>query len=339
MSETSDTVNEKLKIIQHCEDIFPDLEKLGTEKFRQRYYYTANFRSCTILFNDPVWYSNDEDRTEKMIALLEKPSPQLQIRDRFIQNQEIPEWIKADAKRWQQGKETDNTFAYGIRFLINSNIFSTPRVLETTDCKNYTCIAQNDFLKYSIKNSDSTDITTVTYTIQNINENSIIVTAEKVSRSGKTLNNFQIGREGLAVHSQKCCDYPTFIHKTPLKIGENITSNFHIKVTGEVMYPIKEQTRPSLLAKNIPGNYYEIIDKQTGIVLFAKHHDRIKKTIWTAELTDTNILTKEIKIQYEGMRIPPWFKTVVRWWTEGVISDDEYLSTVGYLLKHRILQI
>lgn len=338
---TAEITDEKLDIIKSCENIFPDLEKLGTEKFRQRYYYFENFRSCAILFNDQTWYSDDKDRIEKLVALLDKPKTQSEIRDRFTQNLAIPEWIKADAKRWQQGKETDNTFAYGIRFLINSGVFpKTITAFESRGCENYTCISQNDFVKYSIKNSDSQDVVSLTYNFKNVDENSVAITAEKVSRNGKTVNNFQINKDGLVNPTNpKCCaDYP-FVHKTPLKLGANITSNFGVQITGEVMYPIKAQTRSAFLAKNLPGNYYEIIDEQTGIVLFAKHQDRIKKTVWTAELAETNIFTKEIKIKYEGMRIPTWFKTVVQWWTEGKLSNEEYLSAVGYLLRHNVLHI
>jgi len=100
-----------------------------------------------------------------------------------------------------------------------------------------------------------------------------------------------------------------------------------------------DQKRPALIAKDHTDSYYEIIDKQTGAVLFAKHQDRIRKTIWTAELVETNIFTKDIKIQYEDMRIPPWFKNVVRWWTEGKITDTEYLSGLGYLIKHDVLYV
>jgi hypothetical protein len=85
--------------------------------------------------------------------------------------------------------------------------------------------------------------------------------------------------------------------------------------------------------------YQEVIDKQTGIVLFAKHIDRIKKTQWSAELTDTNAFSKEIEIQYEGMRIPAWFKDPVKWWSEGKISDSEYVNNISYLLKNKIMQI
>lgn len=340
-AESLDIVDEKITIIQNCEKIFPDLEKLGTEKFRQRYMHFTDFRSCTILYNDQIWYSNDTKRIEKLVTLLEKPIRISSIRDRFTQSQTIPDWIKEDAKRWYHEKERDNIFSYGIRYLINSNMIPTPispSVLRS--CEERICVAQNDFIKYSVKDSGSQDVLALTHTFQKVDENSIIITAEEVSKIGKTLNNFQINSDGIFnFPEQKCCNYYKFVHKIPLQFGAEINSDFDIQLTSEVIYPFKDQKRTALMATDRTGSYYEIIDKQTGVVLFVKQHDRIKKLVWTEELVDTNIFTKDIKIQYEDMRIPSWFKTVVRWWTEGKITDSEYLSSLGYLLKHDILHI
>jgi hypothetical protein len=340
-AETAGISNEKMTLIQECEKIFPDLENLGVEKFRQRYQHFPSFRSCTVLYDDPIWYSNDVDRIEKLASLLEKPLQQTQIRDRFVQTPTIPEWIKDDAKRWQQGKEKDNILSYGIRFLINSNMISTPTSISAPIyCEDRICVAQNDFLKYSIKDSSVQDVITLTHIFQNISEDSLVIIASQVSKSGRSSDSFKINHDGLVYGvDQKCCKYYKFMHKLPLELGSKINSDFDGQLTGEVVYPFKEQKRSAFVAKDRPGSYYEVIDAQTGVVLFAKHHDRIKKTVWTAELADTNIFTKDIKIQYEDMRIPPWFRDVVKWWTEGIVSDDEYLSAMSYLLKQDILRI
>jgi hypothetical protein len=333
--------DEKLALIESCEKIYPDLERLGTEKFRQRYQYFMNFRSCAVLFNDLLWYSNDADRIEKLATLLDKTTSQIPIRDRLIQSQTIPEWIKDDAKRWQQGKEKDNVFSYGIRYMIASNMIPTP--INTSDpnyCENKICAVQNDFLKYSIKDTGIQDVITLTHTFQNVNENSFLILAQEISKNGKKTNTFQINGDGLTSPAgQKCCDYYRFMHKIPLQIGTKINSTFDAQLTDEIIYSFIDQKRSALIAKDRAGSYYEIIDKETGAVLFAKHDDRIRKTVWTAELVETNIFTKDIKIQYEDMRIPPWFKNVVKWWTEGKITDAEYISGLGYLIKRDILYV
>ncbi len=339
--ETPVVTDEKIALIHSCEKIYPDLEKLGTEKFRQRYQYFLNFRSCTVLFNDPMWYSDDIDRIKKLVILLDKPTMSIPVRDRFTQSQIIPEWIKDDAKRWQQGKEKDNILSYGLRYMINSNMIPTPiNTSDPNDCKNRICAVQNDFLKYSIKDTGIQDVTTLTHTFQNVGEHSLIIVAQVVSKSGKTTNSFQINEDGLtSLADQKCCNYYRFMHKIPLQIGTKITSISDAQVTDEIVYSFMDQQRPALIAKDRTGSYYEIIDTQSGAVLFAKHQDRIKKTVWTAELVETNIFTKDIKIQYEDMKLPPWFKNVVKWWTEDKIADAEYLSGLGYLIKHSILHV
>lgn len=340
-AETSDITDEKINLIQSCEKIYPELERLGNTKFQQRYQYLTNFQSCTVLYNDPIWYSNDADRTEKLSALLDKPTTLKPVRDRFIQSQVIPEWIKDDAKRWQQGKERDNIFSYGIRYMINSNMIPTPiSIIDPSNCENEFCVMQNDFVKYSIKDSSIQDVITLTHTFQNVDEGSLTIAAEEVSKSGKTTSSFQINKDGLVnLADQKCCDYYQFMHKPPLKIRIKIDSNSDAQLTGEIVFSFRDQKRSALIAKDRTGGYYEIIDKQTGIVLFAKHQDRIKKTVWATELVDTNIFTKDIKIQYEDMRIPSWFKNVVKWWTEGKITDAEYLSGISYLLKRNVLHV
>jgi hypothetical protein len=340
-AETPVVTDEKLTLIESCEKIYPDLENLGTEKFRQRYQYLTNFRSCAILFNDPLWYSNDTDRIEKLAALLDKPTLPIHIRDRLTQSQTIPEWIKDDAKRWQQGKEKDNVFSFGLRYMITSNMIPTPiNISDPNYCENKICAVQNDFLKYSIKDTGIQDVITLTHTFQNVNENSFLILAQEVSKSGKKTNSLKINGDGLiSPADQKCCDYYRFMHKMPLQIGTKIGSTFDAQSVDEIVYSFMDQKRSALIAKDRTGSYYEIIDKQTGTVLFAKHQDRIRKTVWTAELVETNIFTKDIKIQYEDMRIPPWFKNVVRWWTEGKITDSEYLSGLGYLIKRDILYV
>jgi hypothetical protein len=337
-AETAQNVDEKINIIKNCEKIYPDLEKLGTEKFLGRYQYFTDLRSCIILYNDPLWYSTDMTRIEKFVALLDNPVPPKNVRDRFIQSQNIPEWIKGDAIRWQQGKEKDNVFLYGIRYMINSNIIPIPAsTYNSINCENGICVIQNDFLKYLLKDSNKHDVIILTHIFQNTNENSFIIISKEVSLNGKTVSTFQVDKDRLVSLADQ--SYYKFVHKLPLQVGTKIDSNFDVQLTGETTYQFGDQTRSALLAQDRTEDYYEVIDKQTGIMLFAQHQDRSKKTVWTTELIDTNVFKKDIRIQYADPRIPPWFKTVVKWWTEGKIADSDYLSGISYLIKNNILQI
>jgi hypothetical protein len=324
-------------LVKECEKIFPDLEVLGKVKFEQRYLHHKDLRSCYVMYNDLIWYSDGPDRTQRLLELLKKPQQDTQVRDRFVQSNAVPQWIKDDAMRWHQGKEKDNIFSYGIRYMINSKMINLPiSAFDPQSCGHDTfCVSKNDYIKYSIKDSKIDDTTTQTHTI-GVGSSSIAVSTVEVSKDGKKTDAFQVKNDGLIANTQK---YYRFIHKIPIQIGSTIKSAFDIKVTDEILFPFKNTKRQALLAWDETKQYHEVIDKQTGVVLFAKHENRILKSIWTAELTDTNVFTKEIKIQYKDMQIPPWFRATVKLWTENKITDTEYLNGINYLLKNKIMKI
>lgn len=325
------------KIILECEKIYPELETLGKQKFQQRYAHHPDLRSCLTMYNDITWFSNDSDRTERLIALLGEPVIKKPVRDRFEQAQSIPQWIKDDATRWYQGKERDNVFSYGIRYMINSKIIETS--IDTTDQNiciiDQICVTKNDYLKYSIKDSKSNDVISLTHTFGS-SGNIIAINEIEITKTGKKENNFHIDELGFNENEQK---YYRFLHPTPLSLEMKIDSVYELKATDELVFSYKNQKRDVILAWDSTKQYQEVIDKQTGVVLYAKYHDRIKKTEWVAELADTNMFSKEITIQYKGMQIPTWFRDPVKWWTEGQISDSDYLAGIKYLLKNEIMRI
>ncbi len=325
------------KVISECETIYPELETLGKTKFLQRYAHYPNIRSCLTLYNDITWFSGDSDRIDRLIALLGEPIVKKPVRDRFEKTSEIPSWIKDDAARWQQGKERDNIFSYGIRFMINSKMIDTSITLsDQARCAfDQICVSKNNYIKYSIKDSKSNDVTNLTH-IFGTPGNTIAITSVEVTKKDKLQDSFHINSDGFIAHTKQ---YYRFVHRIPVEIGTTIDSQYQIMTTGEVIFPFKTQQRDAIIAWDKTKQYQEVIDKNTGIVLFAKHQDRIKKTQWSAELTDTNAFSDEIEIQYNGMQIPSWFKDPVKWWTEGKISDSEYLHSIDYLLKNDIMQI
>ncbi len=324
-------------LVEECEKIFPDLEILGKAKFEQRYIHHKYLRSCYVLYNDLIWYSDNPDRTQILLRLLEKPEQNTPVRDRFVKSDTVPQWIKDDATRWHQGKERDNIFSYGIRYMINSKMINTPiSTFNPQSCQpDAFCVSKNDYIRHSIKDSQIDDVITQTHTIGSAG-NPITVSTVEVSKNGKKTDAIQVKNDGSITGDQ---NYYRFIHKMPIQIGTTIKSASDIEVTDEILFTFKNTKREALLAWDKTKQYHEVIDKQTGILLFAKQESRILKSVWTAELTDTNIFTKEIKIQYEDMRIPPWFKTTVKWWTGGQISDKEYLDAISYLLKNKVMAI
>lgn len=337
-AQTSDD-KEKIVIIQTCEKIYPDLQKLGNIKFRERYQYFDSFRDCVALYNDPIWDSTESDRTDKLILLLEKPTQTKIIRDRFNDTQNIPQWIKYDAKRWNEGEEKDNIFSYGIRYMMNSKIIKSTNTLDYKRCSyGNICLSQNDFVKYSIKNNDGADTVILTHTFQDTS-NIMSVRSEESSKNSKTITNFQINKtSGLVESGKKCCAYQ-FVHQIPMNLGTKISKEHNAEVVSEIIFSFKDLKRPSFIAKDKAGKYLEIIDKETGIVFFSKYQDRTRHPLQIIHLVDTNIVKKDTTIRYDDMKIPFWFKNTVKWWTEGKIPDSEYIASISYLLKNDVLRI
>ncbi|MFM7861970.1 MAG: hypothetical protein ACKO7Y_04445 [Candidatus Nitrosotenuis sp.] len=324
-----------MQTIRECETLYPELETLGKTKFLERYMHHPNVRSCLTLYNDISWFAEEPDRTDRLIALLGEPITKKTVRDRFDRTDAIPQWIKDDATRWHQGKERDNIFSYGIRFLINSKMIDAP--INKSDqqicMQDQICVAKNNYIRYSIKDEKG-DVTNLTHTFGT--PGSIIAIASvEITKDEKILDSFHINSDGLVGHTKQ---YYRFVHKIP-ELGTTIHSEHEIQTLNEVIFPYKNQQRDAIIAWDKTKQYQEVIDKKTGIVLFAKFQDRIKKTQWSAELTDTNAFVDEIEIQYEGMRVPSWIKNPVKWWTEGKISDLEYVNNISYLIKNNIMQI
>jgi hypothetical protein len=324
-------------VVRECEKIFSDLEILGKAKFEQRYLHHKYLRSCYIMYDDPIWYSDGPDRAQLLLELLKQPERDEPVRDRFVQSNTVPKWIKDDATRWHQGKEKDNVFSYGIRYMINSKMISTPiSAFDSQNCRaDSFCVSKNDYIKYSIKDTQIDDVLSLTHTF-GMGSASIVVDGVEISKNGKKTEYIQVKNDGLISGTQ---NHYRFVHKVPVEIGSTVKSTFDVTVTDEILFTYKNMKRDAFLAWDKSKQYHEVIDKQTGIVLFAKEENRILKSAWTAELTDTNVFTKEIKIEYNDMRIPPWFRTTVKWWTENQISDTEYLDGISYLLKNKIMTI
>ncbi len=338
-AQTSDNNKEKISTIQTCEKIYPDLQKLGNTKFRERYQYFVSFRDCMTLYNDPSWDSTELDRTDKLILLLEKSTQIKVIRDRFNYTQNIPQWIKDDARRWDQGEEKDNIFSYGIRYMMNSKIIKSENILDYRNCSYGTiCLSKNDFVKYSIKNNNNDAIIRI-HTFDDTSDN-ILVSSKESSKNNKTNTNFQINKtSGLVESDKKCCILYPYVQPIPMNLGTKTNQEHPSEIVSEVIFSFKNLKRPSFVAKDKAGKYLEIIDKETGIVLFSKYQDKTRHLVQIAQLVDTNIVKKDTTIRYDDMKIPFWFKNTVKWWTQGKVSDSEYIAGISYLLKNDVLRI
>jgi len=54
---------------------------------------------------------------------------------------------------------------------------------------------------------------------------------------------------------------------------------------------------------------------------------------------DDQLAQEELQLDPEPIPIPQWIKNTAEWWSQGVITEDDFLQAVEYLIKNGIIQI
>lgn len=88
------------------------------------------------------------------------------------------------------------------------------------------------------------------------------------------------------------------------------------------------------------------IDKKTGVLLDFKvsHAQTIsgQQTITGTSfvLSNTNIITTSNLLgSTSATSIPNWIKNTAKWWSDGTVSDSEFVQAIQYLIQQEILKI
>jgi hypothetical protein len=159
-----------------------------------------------------------------------------------------------------------------------------------------------------------------------------------ISQKEKIEKEFSLNEQNDSSLNNMCCKNHQFIFPTPIKINQILEGNF--KVVGDTNYFIANMTRPSVIAINPANMTTIIIDKETGLMLSSNHSEKNIVTFWEkTELRETNIFGKTSAIHLENMSIPKWWKTTAMWYSEGHISEREYLSALENLIAREIIRV
>jgi len=291
----------------------------------------------------------------------------------------IPLWIKEDATMWSRSEISDSRFAYVIRVMINLDIVKPPIIdpILSRNCEYVICVEESDYVKYSIVDSQTDEIIIEKYTVKEISNNIVTVGLEIASQENIDYFEFDVDLEGNTYdviktqeRNSSLCQLGSRLvivngipechdtdsgrktqpkttytqHKVfypiPLEIGSTIFGpDIDLTLSAEVIVNFGGLERVALVAQDSIGKYYEVVDKKTGLVLLSKFEEGVIFPVWKkTELIDTNILLKKFGIELD-LNIPGWWKKNTQWVIDGLISEDEYLRAMEYLIGQQVIKV
>ena len=75
---------------------------------------------------------------------------------------------------------------------------------------------------------------------------------------------------------------------------------------------------------------------QYGIIVHYNDQQMQKKILDVGERPSTTISKVPTEIE---LIIPDWIRKNAKWWSEGITSDDEFVISIQYMIKTRIIRI
>jgi len=324
-------------ILKFCTFFYDEYRLLGPDDLSMQHPQYPNLRACGILYNNIAWNSTNQYRDkvleEQIIKYLGDAS---YIKERHIKNSEnIPVWIKDDARMWANEEATDTLFVNGIRTMIKNHILNPSLNNTNRNCvEDKLCLMKSDFMKYSYSNKYGQYITQE-FTVEEINKDRIVLNTEKNSKEDKEVSNISIDNQG-TIQTEKCCVIEKFMFLIPINLGDMIIDN--LKIVSEATYEFDGKIHQVWIAQNLEKQDMLIIDKQTGVVLLDSHKETGLTVKWEkAELIETNIFEK--KYVNDEFIIPKWFKMTTKWFLNDLISESEYIKATENLLERGIIRI
>jgi len=291
----------------------------------------------------------------------------------------IPLWIKEDATMWSRSEISDSRFAYVIRAMITLDIVKPPIIdpILLRNCEYVICVEESDYVKYSVVDSQTDEIIIEKFTIKEISNENVTVGLEITSQQNIDYSEFTVDLDGSVydvIKTQEqdsacqlgsrlvivngipeCQDTDSgrktqpktthtplhkIIYPIPLEVGGTVFGpDIDLTLTGQVLVTFGGLERVALIAEDTTGNYYEVVDKKTGLVLLTKYEEGEIFPVWKkTELIDSNILLKKFGIELD-LNIPGWWKKNTQWVIDGLISEDEYIRAMEYLIGQQVIKV
>lgn len=337
--------------IQECEDLYAVYLTVGEDQFLLTYQFYKLARTCVTLYNDRIWLYEGEDKYEKIAERLAELTRET-LEEKKMQQPEIiiPEWIKSNARSWVLFQTNVVDFAKGIQHMLDVGIIKIPIMEADSErgCdKNKICALPNDYVKYRHSNDLTKDFRTITHTFGDlVGENLISIHSEEIRKDGKFTTDFvlelETGLTDLRNEDGQCCLLYPFIYPLSIHVGSELVGPDTVKtITGEMVTKYKEQERQVLDANSDSGQYREVIDKQTGVVITkTKEMDLGFGPVFEkTSLIQTNIVVNEIRMEHDEIQIPDWIQRVAWFWVEDRISNNEFTTALQFLIEKGIIRV
>ena len=327
-------------ILDFCEFYYDEYLYMGMENLLMQHPGFPNLRACGILYDHVAWSSTHPGRDLVLLAEIEKYLGD----SRFVMERHLrefttmPDWVKRDAQLWVSGMNKDSQYAYGIRAMLENKVLS-PVIIDNTvnrNCDSKICLNEGDYVKYRHSNKYG-DIVIERFEIIEKKSEQILISVQQTTSEKRQNFEFYLDYNLHTSNTEKCCNVDKFIFKIPLEFED--TENTY-NIVGKTTYPINKISREGVIAQTLDENHILVIDRETGLLLSAKHVKEGIVDVWEkTSLIETNVFQKSAGIKLENMKIPKWWKTSTMWFLEGKFSETEYLQAMEFLIEKNILRV
>jgi len=168
------------------------------------------------------------------------------------------------------------------------------------------------------------DFLSINFQISEITNNSITIHIIDSSNKTSAPINLPIDKPNSTITSPfpfyKTTFNPGTYHIDAEYAGTKASTSFDLIDSGKIVIPIQFK---SLVSTMLPGSPTD--NAYAGII---------------RELINNNILNiPNYNNQTSQVHIPHWFKNNFQWWSENVISDNDFGMAIEYLIQKGIMQV
>lgn len=205
---------------------------------------------------------------------------------------------------------------------------------------NHVCVFPGDFIKFHVETSDTEATETSTFS-EFVSQDEIQVKSVTIWKDGTVDEIIEILdlKTGLTDQLQpddSCCMPFVDMIPVPIKYDQNERGVY------EKTQIFKGMPRTVIVSTDDPSSAEIRYDKETGILMYMYLRADVlgdkdlgiePYTIYTkSELIDTNIF-QDLGISVTQLQIPTWIKNNAKWWSDGKISDSDFVQGIQYLIK------